>query len=116
VGLVVSVVTTRAEVHRRRGRGGENAETTDPYLPVSGAFAEVVPLRVQVDDHIGFGRDGPVTGKTSHTAAQRIAQHHDRAVLNRRPHIEGEGVAVDDQRRLGAMDAVVGSPPAKLDT
>jgi len=32
VGLVVSIVTARAEVHRRRGRGEENAETTDPYL------------------------------------------------------------------------------------
>jgi enamine deaminase RidA (YjgF/YER057c/UK114 family) len=55
VGLVVSIVTARAEVHRRRGRGGENAETTDPYLPVSGAFAEVVPLRVQVDACLGGG-------------------------------------------------------------
>jgi len=32
VGLVVSIVTARAEVHRRRGRGGQNPETTDPYL------------------------------------------------------------------------------------
>jgi hypothetical protein len=32
VGLVVSIVTARAEVPRRRGRGEENAETTDPYL------------------------------------------------------------------------------------
>ena len=32
VGLVVSIVTARAEVHRRRGRGEENAETTDPNL------------------------------------------------------------------------------------
>src|SRR4029077_4815256 len=35
-GLVVSIVTSRAGVHRRRGRGAENAETTDPYLPVIG--------------------------------------------------------------------------------
>jgi len=32
VGLVVSIVTARPEVHRRRWRSGENAETTDPYL------------------------------------------------------------------------------------
>ena len=32
MGLVVSIVTARAEVHRRRGRGEQNAETTDPYL------------------------------------------------------------------------------------
>jgi hypothetical protein len=32
VGLVVSTVTARAQVHRRRGRGADNAETTDPYL------------------------------------------------------------------------------------
>ena len=32
VGLVVSTVTAPAEVHRRRGRGPETAETTDPYL------------------------------------------------------------------------------------
>ena len=62
------------------------------------AVAEVEPLRVQVDDHIGFGRDGPVTAETGLTAAQRISQHHDRALLNRLPHVEGEGVAVDDQR------------------
>ena len=35
------------------------------------AVAEVEPLRVQVDDHIGFGRDGPVTAETGRTAAQR---------------------------------------------
>jgi hypothetical protein len=32
VGLVVSIVTARAEVHRRRWRGEQNAETIDPYL------------------------------------------------------------------------------------
>ena len=32
MGLVVSIVTARPEVHRRRGRGEQNAETTDPYL------------------------------------------------------------------------------------
>ena len=41
MGLVVSTVTTRAEVHRRRGRGGENAETTDPFWPVSAPRSEV---------------------------------------------------------------------------
>ena len=37
------------------------------------AVAEVVALRVEVDDHIGFGRDGPVTAETSHTAAHRVS-------------------------------------------
>ena len=32
MGLVVSTVTARAGGPRRRWRGGENAETTDPYL------------------------------------------------------------------------------------
>jgi hypothetical protein len=48
VGLVVSIVTARAEVHRRRGRGGENAETNVRVVIV--AYSPAIPSGVMRPD------------------------------------------------------------------
>jgi len=59
VGLVVSIVTARAEVHRRRGRGEENAENVlhvvnEQVAVRFAAFADTIAAR--------YATGGPRTG------------------------------------------------------